>query len=117
MLLEFDITLVFNERRLPRGIHMVRQLCIELGMGGAVHRHPLQLAVCVTLIGIEKSDEPKVSKIVHVELHFEILTDIPGSSTAHLQLQSKMPKPTCQCLGPTWLAQARQTRSGCCRCI
>jgi hypothetical protein len=54
---ELDITLALDECRIPWCIEMVHQLRIELGMCVAFDLHPLETAVCVTLIGIVESSE------------------------------------------------------------
>jgi hypothetical protein len=43
---------------------MVRQLCIELALCGAVEPNPLELTVSVALIGIKESGAPGMSETV-----------------------------------------------------
>lgn len=102
LLLKFDITLALHERGVPWHILlMVRQLCIELAMCGAVERHPLELAISMSFISIKESSKPGILETVYTELFFEILTETPDLSTSCRQDRSRMPKPICPCLDPT----------------
>jgi hypothetical protein len=101
LLLELDITLVLHERGVPWHIlFLVCQLCIEVGMCGAIQRLPLDLPVCGALIGIKESSKTGRSESIHTELFFEKLTETPGPSMLCRQGRSRMPKPICRYLDP-----------------
>lgn len=73
---------------------MVRQLCIELAMCGAVDSHSLVFTVSIALIGIKESGERGMSVIVYAGF-FRMLTEIPEPSTSRLQHRASMPMPIC----------------------
>jgi hypothetical protein len=64
-LFELNITLVLHERGVPGDITLViRQLCVELGMGDTVKLLAFDLTIFMTLIGIEEPSKPNVRQSI-----------------------------------------------------